>query len=105
MRFLFISAAFCLRRPSDSASRRTPLPSASTSPYRGGRGTLTRKYVRPVAETRAKETELAKQTELICELRALIRDYEKRDDDIKQLINANAELRAECRRLRRLPKS
>ena len=32
-----------------------------------------------LAETRAKETELAKKTELICELRALIRDYEKRD--------------------------
>ena len=34
MRFLFIGAAFFLRLASDSPSRRTPLPSASTSPCR-----------------------------------------------------------------------
>ena len=31
MQFLFVGSGFCLRLPSDSSSRRTPLPSASDS--------------------------------------------------------------------------
>ena len=38
IRFLFVRPAFCLGLPSDSPSRETPLPSASTSPYRACRG-------------------------------------------------------------------
>jgi|GEM_PF-1286363 len=38
MRFLFIGPGFCLRLPSDSASRRTPLPSASGSHCQAHRG-------------------------------------------------------------------
>lgn len=60
-----------------------------------------------LASTRAdaleKESELGRQAELICQLRAQLRDYEARDDHVKQLIQANADLRAECRRLQRLP--
>lgn len=55
------------------------------------------------AEALAKETELARQAELICQLRAQLCDHEARDDQIKQIIQANADLRAECRRLQRLP--
>lgn len=60
-----------------------------------------------LASTRAdaleKENELGRQAELICQLRAQLRDYEARDDQVKQIIQANADLRAECRRLQRLP--
>lgn len=54
-------------------------------------------------EALEKENELGRQAELICQLRAQLRDYEARDDQVKQIIHANADLRAECRRLQRLP--
>src|SRR5690554_499114 len=38
IRFLFVRPVFCLGLPSDSPSRETPLPSASTSPCRACRG-------------------------------------------------------------------
>src|SRR5690554_727341 len=38
IRFLFVRPAFCLGLPSDSPSRETPLPSASTPPCRACRG-------------------------------------------------------------------
>jgi len=47
-----------------------------------------------------KETELARQAELICQLRAQLREHESRDDAVKQLLQTNADLRAECSRLR-----
>jgi hypothetical protein len=43
MRFLFVGPAFCLRLPSDSASRRTPLPSGWQFPLPGLRRTFTSK--------------------------------------------------------------
>ena len=41
-RFLFVGSEFCLRLPSDSASRRTPLALAMSFPLPGGLGTFTR---------------------------------------------------------------
>ena len=41
MRFVFLGPRFRLRLPSDSASRRTPLPSATRFPLPGAPGTFT----------------------------------------------------------------
>ena len=43
MKFLFVRPGFCLRLPSDSASRRTPLPLANASYCQGAFGTFTLK--------------------------------------------------------------
>jgi hypothetical protein len=49
-----------------------------------------------------KEQELARQAELICELRAQLRDHEARAAHVKEVMQSNADLRTECRRLERL---
>lgn len=49
-----------------------------------------------------KEQELARQAELICELRSQLRDYEERAAHTKEVMQSNADLRAECGRLQRL---
>jgi hypothetical protein len=41
MQFLFVSPRICRRLPSDSSSRRTPLPLANASHYQGAFGTFT----------------------------------------------------------------
>ncbi len=49
-----------------------------------------------------KEQELARQAELICELRSQLRDYAERAAHTKEVMQANTDLRAECARLQRL---
>jgi hypothetical protein len=56
MRFLFVRPAFCLRLPSDSVSRQTPLPSGYQFPLSGLEGTSTPKFVRPAGRTTKKTT-------------------------------------------------
>jgi hypothetical protein len=48
------------------------------------------------------EQELARQAGLICELRAQVKELQTRDADIHDLMEKNASLREECRRLQRL---
>lgn len=62
-----------------------------------------RSNVDPVAETSNEaaemEQELARQAGLICELRSKVRDLESREADVHDLMEKNAVLREECRRL------
>jgi hypothetical protein len=51
-----------------------------------------------------REQELARQAELISELRSQLRDHEGRAAYTKEVMQANADLKAECRRLERLPR-
>jgi hypothetical protein len=55
MRFLFVRPALCLRLPSDSALRRTPLPSGYQFPLPGLEGISTPKFVRPAGRTKIKK--------------------------------------------------
>jgi hypothetical protein len=48
------------------------------------------------------EQELARQAGLICELPAQVKELQTREADIHDLMEKNASLREECRRLQRL---
>jgi hypothetical protein len=49
-----------------------------------------------IRDLKERENELARQAEIISELRAKIRDYEKRESHIQELMQMNAALRSRC---------
>jgi hypothetical protein len=56
----------------------------------------------PVQTAHVMEQELARQAGLICELRAQVKDLQSHEADIHDLMEKNAALRDECRRLQSL---
>jgi hypothetical protein len=56
----------------------------------------------PTQSTLAMEQELARQAGMICELRARAKELQSREADVHDLMEKNAALREECRRLQGL---